>query len=144
MEDVNSFGYFLHSLNTSVLQMIVVLWIPNSLTSLANFSFSLNLLKTCPWWYAMFIIPFLFVLIISSYRSIIITAFPGYCTPSASLFRLRNSTVSPIFIESNNFFSISSFDKRFAFLLSITPFHIYKQNNKHFSTKSNTKNIYLS
>ena len=77
MEDVNSLGYFLHGLNTSVLQIIVVLWIPNSLTSLANFSFSLDFLKTCPWWYATLIIPFLFLLIISSYRSIIITAFPG-------------------------------------------------------------------
>ena len=47
---------------------MVVFWIPNSLTSLANFSFSLNILKTCPWWYATFNILFLSVLIISSYR----------------------------------------------------------------------------
>ena len=59
---------------------MVVLWIPNSLTNSANFSFSLNLLKTCPWWYATFIIPFFFVLIISSYRLIIFAASSGSCT----------------------------------------------------------------
>ena len=59
---------------------MVVLWIPNSLTSLANFSFSLKFLKTCPWWYATFIIPFFFVLIISSYHLIIFAAFSESCT----------------------------------------------------------------
>ena len=54
---------------------MVVLWIPNSLTSLANFFFSLNLLKICPWWNATFIIPFFFILIISSYCLIISALF---------------------------------------------------------------------
>ena len=54
---------------------MVVLWIPNLLTSLANFFFSLNLLITCPWWCETFIIPFLFVWIISSYRLISFAAF---------------------------------------------------------------------
>ena len=106
---------------------MVVLWIPNSLTSLANFSFSLNLLKTCPWWYATFIIPSFFVLIISSYRLIIFAAFSGSCTSSASLFKLSNSRFSSMIIESSNRFFISSLDLRFVFLLSTKPFHIYKQ-----------------
>ena len=90
IEDFNRFGYFLRNLKTLILKMMVVLWNPNSLTSLANFSFSLNLLKTCPWWYATFIIPFFFVLIISSYRLIISAAFSGSCISSASLFKSSN------------------------------------------------------
>ena len=74
MEDFNKLRYFLRNLRILILKMMVVLWLPNSLTSLANFSFSLNLLKTCPWRYATFIIPFFFVLITSSYRLIISAA----------------------------------------------------------------------
>ena len=59
--------------------------------------------------------PFLFVLIISSYRLIISAAFSISCISSSMI------------IESNIFFFISSFDRRFAFLLSATHFHIYKQ-----------------
>ena len=122
---------------------MVVLSILNSLTSLANFYFSLNLLKTCPWWYATFIIPLFFVLIISSYR-LIISATPSKSyTSSASLFRSSHSKMSSIVIDSSNFVFISSFDKRFVFLLSIKPFHIYKQKNKYFNTKSKNKK-YLS
>ena len=119
--------------------MIVVLWNPNSLTRLAKFSFSLNLLKSCPWWYATFIIPLLFLLIISSYRLIIFAASSGSYVSSASLFKSSNSTTSSMVIEYNNCFFISSFDRHFAFLLSAKPFHIYKQKNKHFSTKYKTK-----
>ena len=119
---------------------MVTLWIPNSLTSLANFSFSLNFLKTCPWWYATFIIPFLLVLIIFSYCLIIFAAFPGSCTSlSASLFKSSNSRFSSMIIESSNRFFISSFDTRFVFLPSAKPFHIYKQKNKHYSTKYKSK-----
>ena len=78
---------------------MVVLWIPNSLTSLANFSFSLNLLKTCPWWYATFIIPFFFVLIISSYRLVISSAFSGSCVSWASLFKSSNFRISSKILE---------------------------------------------
>ena len=106
---------------------MLVLWIPNSLTSLANFYFSLNLLKTCLWWYATFIIPFLFVLIISSYRLIIFAAFSGSCTFSASLFKSSNSRFSTKIIESSNRFFTSSLDLRFVFLLSTKPFHSYEQ-----------------
>ena len=118
---------------------MVVLWIPKSLTSLANFSFSLNLLKICPWWNATFIIPFFFILIISSYCLITSAAFSGSYISSASLFKSSNSRFSSIIMESNNRVFISSFDKGFAFLLSATPFHIYKQKNNHYSTKSKTK-----
>ena len=61
----------------------------------------------------------------------------------ASLFRLSNPTISSIVIESNNFVFISSFDKRFAFLLSVKPFDICKEKNKYFNTKSKNKK-YLS
>ena len=127
IEDFNSLGCFLHNLKTLTLKMMVVLWIPNLPTSLVNFSFSLNLLKTCSWWYATFIIPLFFILIISSYRLIISAAFYESCASSACLFRSSHSKTLSIVIESNNFFFISSFDKRFAFLLSVKPFHIYKQ-----------------
>ena len=76
-EDFNNLGCFLHSSKILILKMMIALWILNSLTSLANFSFSLNLLKTCPWWYATFIIPLFFVWIISSYRLIISISFRG-------------------------------------------------------------------
>ena len=78
---------------------MVVLWIPNSLTSLANFSFSLNLLKICPWWNATFIIPFFFVLITSSYRLIVSVAFSRSCTSLTSLFISSNSTTSSLIIS---------------------------------------------
>ena len=107
--------------------MMVVSWIPNSLTSLANFSFSLNLLKTCPWWYVTFVIPFIFVLIISSYHLVIFAAFSGCCTSYASLFKSSNSRFSSIIIKSSNRFFISSLDLRFVFLLSTKFFHIYKE-----------------
>ena len=59
--------------------------------------------------------PFLFVLIISPYRLIVSAAFS--CSRIFSF----------MIIKSNNYFFISSFDRRFAFLLYATPFHIYKQ-----------------
>ena len=59
--------------------------------------------------------PFLFVLIISPYRLIISAAFSCSCIFSFMI------------IKSNNYFFISSFDRRYAFLLYATPFHIYKQ-----------------
>ena len=127
IKDFNSLWYFSHNLKILILKMMVVLWILNSLTSLANFSFSLNLLETCPWWYATFIFLFFFVLIKSSYRLIISAASSGYCTSSASLFQFSNSVTWSMIIESNNCFFISSFDRRLAFLLSAIPFHIYKQ-----------------
>ena len=126
IENFNSLGYLLHNLKILILKMMVVLWIPKSPTSLANFSFSLNLLKTCPWWYPTFIIPLFFVLIISSYCLITFAAFSGSYTSSVSLFRSSHSKTSSIVTESNNFFFISSFDHRFAFLY-VAPFHIYKQ-----------------
>ena len=60
-------------------------------------------------------------------RLIIFTASPGSYVSSACLFKLSNSTNSSMVIESNNCFFISSFDRRFAFLLSAKPFRIYKQ-----------------
>ena len=83
---------------------MVILWIPNSLTSLANFSFSLNLLKICIWWNATFIIPFFFVLIISWYCLIISAAFSGSSISLASLFKSSNSRFLSMIIESNNCF----------------------------------------
>ena len=83
--------------------------------------------------------PFFFVLIISAYRLIIFAAFSGSCTSAASLFKSSNSKFLSTIIESSNRFFISSFYMRFVFLLSAKPFHIYKQKNNHFSTKSKTK-----
>ena len=46
---------------------------------------------------------------------------------SASLFKFSNSATSSMIIESNSCSFISSFDRRFALLLSAKPFRIYKQ-----------------
>ena len=118
----------------------IFLWIPNSATSSVNIFFSLNFLKTCPWWYATFIIPFFFVLIISLYRLTISSAFSRSCTSSASLFKSSLSKTLFIIMESSNFDLITFFDKR-AFLLSVEPFHIYKQKNT-LVPNPKTKNIY--
>ena len=119
MEDFNSLGYFWHNLKTLILKIIAFLWITNSATISVNFFFSLNFLKTCPWWYATFIIPFFFVLMISSYRLTISAALSG--------FKSSLSKTLSIIIESSNFVLISSFDKR-AFLLSAEPFYKQKIN----------------
>ena len=118
---------------------MVVLWIPNSLTSLENFSFSLNLLKTCPWWYATFIIPFFFVLIISSYRLIISAAFSGYCISWASLFTFQ---ILQLHLRS----SILVIAFLFLLLIDVSPFcnlprlsTSRNEKNNHYSTKSKTK-----
>ena len=123
IEELNSLRYFLNNLKTLILKMMVVSRNLNSLTSLANFSLYLILLKNCPRWYATFIIPLFFVLIISSYCLNIFTASSGPCVSSAYLLRSPNSTTSYIVIESNNFFFISFLDKRFAFFLSPKAFH---------------------
>ena len=86
--------------------------------------------------------PFLFVLIISSYRLIIFAAFSGSCTSSASLFKSSNSRFSSMIIESSNRFFASSLDLGFVFLLSTEPFHIYKQ--KINTLVPNLKQKYLS
>ena len=46
---------------------------------------------------------------------------------STSLFKSSNSRFSSKTIDSNNSFFISSFDRRFVFLLFAKPFHIHKQ-----------------
>ena len=143
IEDFKSLGCFLHNFKRLILQIIVFLWIPNSVTSVVNFSFSFNLLKTCRWWYATFIIHLFFVSIISSYRLIISEAFSRSCTSSASLFQSSLAKTSFIVVESNNFVLIYSFDDWFAFLSSVIALLIYQQKNKYFSSKSKNKK-YLS
>ena len=138
IEDASSFGYFLHILNILILKMIVVLWIPNSLTSFANFSFSLNLLKTCPWWYATFIIPFLFVLIISSYR-LFLLLFPDLvpllllCLYRQILdFRLWSLNLVITFLSLLLIYVLS-----FYYLPSLS--RSINKKNSHYSTKSKSK-----
>ena len=75
----------------------------------------------------MLIIPFFFVLMISSYCLITFAASSGSCISSASLFNSLDSATSFAIVDSNNYFFISSFDSRFVFLLSAAPFHTYKQ-----------------
>ena len=121
---------------------MVVLWTPNSLASVTNFSFSLNLFSTCLWWYVTFIISFFFVLIIYSYRLIISAAISGSCISSASLFKSSNSRTLSMIIESDNCFFISSFDRRL-------PFHYLPNlslsiNKKIITIVPNLKQKYLS
>ena len=61
-----------------ILNIIVLLCTLNSLTSLMNFSLSLNLLKTLPWWYAIDVMFFFLVQIISSYCFIMAAASLGF------------------------------------------------------------------
>ena len=116
--------------------MMMVLWNPNSLTSLANFSFPLNILKTCPWSYATFIILSFFVLIISSYRLIMLLQefafFRLHCLDCQILqFHLWSS--NPII----SFLSLLSINvSPFYYLLNLST-SINK--NMHFNTRFKTK-----
>ena len=127
INDPNNLGYLSHNLRTLILNIIVFLWIPNWLTNLINFSFYLDFLKTLPWWYAILMIPFFFVLMIFSYFWITFVPSSGSCTPSVSLFNSSDSAVSFMMIDSNNCFFISSCDNRFVLLLSAAPFPTCKQ-----------------
>ena len=111
IEDVNSLGYFLHNLNTLILQMMVVLWISNSQMSLANISFKSfkNLSLMICNVYDTFFCCFNNIFI----PLIIIAAFSGSCTSSASLFKSSNFRFWSSVFES---FFISSF-------LSLQSFH---------------------
>ena len=73
----------------------------------------------------MLMIPFFFVLMISSYCLITFAAFSG-CS-SASLINSSDSTTSFMMIDYNNCFFISVFDSSFVFSLSAASFHTYKQ-----------------
>ena len=105
-----------------ILNILVLLCTLNSLTSLMNFSLSLNLLKTFPWWYAMDIMFFFFVRIISSYCFIIAAASLGfYAFSSLPAFNFKivlkrvllcmikgcKSILSPPFLQ--NYFSVQPY-----------------------------------
>ena len=87
------------SLKTLILKTMVFLWIPNLLTNVVNLFFSRKRLNTFPWWYAIVIIPFLFVWRISSYSLMISAASSGFCTFSAFSF---SSTVSIVSLLTGN------------------------------------------
>ena len=110
-DDFINFGCFSINLKTLILNMIVLLWIFNLLAICINFSFSWNLFKIFPWWYATDIMPF-FVRRISSYCLIISAASSGFCTFSASLFRLSTSIALLMIMDSINCFLISSMLRR--------------------------------
>ena len=85
-DDFINFGCLSISFTIFISNIIVVLCTLNSLTSLRNFSFSLNLLKTLPWLYAMHKMIFLFVRIIPSYSFIMVAASLAFSTLSAFSF----------------------------------------------------------
>ena len=126
-EDLFSLGYLSNSLKTLILNIIVPLCTPKSTTNLTNFLFSRNRLKTIPWWYATDIMPFLFVLRISSYFLIRSAVSSGLSNiPACSL----SSSVSKMLLltrESTSCFFISSWLSRSVFLSFSKPFHSYKQ-----------------
>ena len=102
---------------------MVVLWILNSPTSLANFKPFKNLCLMICDVYNPFLFRFNNIFILFNY----FFCFFRILYFSASLFKSSNCTTSSMIIESNNCFFISSFNRHFAFLLSAKPFHIYKQ-----------------
>ena len=142
IEDVNSLGYFLHNLNTLILQMMVVLWFSNLQMSLANISFksfkklSLMICNVYNTFFCCFNNIFI--------PLIIIAAFSGSCTSSASLFKSSNFRFSSIIFESRNRFFIFFLDLGFVFLLSTKSFHIYKQKIGTLVPNIDLKQKYLS
>ena len=126
-EEFFNFGYLFNSLKAFILNIIVPLCIPKSTTSFINIYFSQNWLKLFPWWYAIDIIPFLFVFIIFSYSLISSAASSGLFTFSAFSLSSFVSTVSLLTRESRNCFLISSWFSCFVFFSFSKPFHSYKQ-----------------
>ena len=126
MDELRSLGYFSLNLKILILKIIVVLCIPSLLTSVINFSLSLNFLKTLSWWYAIRIMPFFCVCIILSHSWITFAAFSGSSTSYIFLVNSSLSMVSFITRDSMSFFLISS---RVSFLVffASAPFHTCKQ-----------------
>ena len=92
-------GYLSSNLKTLILNIIFPLSTPKLATNLTNFSFSRNRLNTLPWWQATYIIPFVFVLRISSYFLIRSAAFSGLSTIPACLLSYSISTISLLIRE---------------------------------------------
>ena len=126
MAELRSLGYFSLNLKILIFKIIVVLCIPSLLTSVINFSLSLNFLKTLPWWYAIRIMPFFFVRIILSHSWITYAAFSGSSTSWTFLVNSPVSMVSFITRDSMSFLLISSWVNFLVFFAS-APFHICKQ-----------------
>ena len=116
-----------HNLKTLILNIIVLLWVPNQLTNFTNFSLPVNFLKTLSWWYAIIIIPFFSILMMYLYFWITIASSSQSWIISVSLFNSSDSTASFMMIDSNNCFLIFSCDNRFVFLLSAAPLYICKR-----------------
>ena len=133
IEDFNSLGYFLHNLKTLILKMMVVLWDPNT-DELSKLFLFFKSFKNLSLVIGDVYNPFIFC-----FNNIFIP-FNHFCC----FFRiLRFFQLLCLDRQIHNFFFISSFDERFdkpfRQTLSVKPFHIYKQKNKHFSIKSKTK-----
>ena len=126
MDELSSLGYFSHNLKILILKIIVVLCIPSLLTSVINFSLSLNFLKTLPWWYAIRIMPFFFVRIILSHSWITYAAFSGSSTSWTFLVNSPVSMVSFITRDSMSFLLISSWVNFLAFYTTNLK-HLQKQ-----------------
>ena len=86
-------GYLSFNFNKFILKMIVDLLTPNFFTIWINFSFSLNLLNTSPYWYAVRMFVF-FVRIISSYSLIIAAASSKFSTLLVTSSKLADSIFS--------------------------------------------------
>ena len=110
-----------------ILNIIVLLFTLNLLTSLISFSLSLNILKTFPWWYAMDVVFFFFVQIISSYCFIMAAGSSGLPALSARSFNFSVSIVSLFTMESINCSFISSLLNLLVFLVFLEPFCSCKQ-----------------
>ena len=111
-----------------ILNIIVVSCTLNTLSSLMNFFFSLNLLKTFPWWYPMHTMFFFFVRIISSYCFIMLAASSIFSTLSAFSFNSSSlSTLPLLIIESISCYLISSLLSVLIFLALSEPFFNYNK-----------------
>ena len=125
----SSIGSLSISFAIFTLNIIVVLCTLNSVTSLMNFSFSLNFLNTFPWWYAMHTIFFFFVRIISSYYFITLVASLDFPILLAFLFNSSVSILSSLIKESISCCLIWSLLNLLIFLALSELFFNYKQKN---------------
>ena len=116
-DDFINLGLLSITLKIFVLNIILLLCTLKSLTSLINFSLSLNILKTFPWWYALDVIFFFF---------------------NSSV-----SIISLLIMESISCFWISSLLSLLLFVVFSEPFCSCKQTKNHYNTSFTNKKCYV-
>ena len=120
-DDFINFGHLSVSFTIFILNVIAILCTLSSLTSLMNFSFSLNLGNNFPCWYAIRMIFFFLVRMTSSYSLVMVPASSEFSTFSACLFNSSASTFLLLKRESTNCFLISCLLSLLVFVVLLEP-----------------------